>query len=289
MPRAARCQRNGASARTSQPPTAAVPAAENNVSSSMRPPNRHCLVLKARHYALNLTVSRTGSGRGRMPRAKKPARSHAEGGRRVRTAGAYHHGDLQRALLEATEELLESKGVEGFTLREVARRAGVSHGAPAHHFGDVRGLLSEFTAQSFAQLSASMREWRARAPDTAFEQLVASGVGYVDYALRHRARFQLMFRSERLDWDRPSLAAAGADAYGQLVECVERLGREAGAPPELNPEKVALAWSIVHGFATLLIDNRNFAEGVSGGSHARALDAVRRLIESARQAFERRV
>lgn len=224
-----------------------------------------------------------------MPRAKKPARSHAEGRRRVRTAGAYHHGDLQRALLEATEELLESKGVEGFTLREVARRAGVSHGAPAHHFGDVRGLLSEFTAQSFAQLSASMREWRARAPDTAFEQLVASGVGYVDYALRHRARFQLMFRSERLDWDRPSLAAAGADAYGQLVECVERLGREAGAPPELNPEKVALAWSIVHGFATLLIDNRNFAEGVSGGSHARALDAVRRLIESARQAFERRV
>lgn len=220
---------------------------------------------------------------------RTPSRAGGREDARRRAPAAYHHGDLQRALLEATEELLESKGVEGFTLREVARRAGVSHGAPAHHFGDVRGLLSEFTAESFSQLSASMRQSRAQAADIAFEQLVASGVGYVDYALGHRARFQLMFRSERLDWDRPSLAAAGADAYGQLVECVERLGREAGAPPELNSDKVALAWSIVHGFATLLIDNRGFAASVSGGSHARALDAVRRLIESAQQAFERRV
>ncbi len=226
-----------------------------------------------------------------MPAAKKRPRSRPgdQAGARSEPVAAYHHGDLQRALLEATEELLEAAGVEGFTLREVARRAGVSHGAPAHHFGDVRGLLSEFTAESFKQLSVSMRKRRVRAPDTPFEQLVASGVGYVDYALGQRARFQLMFRSERLDWDRPSLAAAGADAYGQLVDCVERLSREAGAPPKLNSDKVALAWSMVHGFAMLLIDNRGFAESVSGGSDARALDAVRRLIRSAQAAFERRV
>lgn len=173
-------------------------------------------------------------------------------------------------------------------MREVARRAGVSHGAPAHHFGDVRGLLSEFTAESFIQLSTAMRQWRERAPSAAFEQLVASGVGYVDYALSHRARFQLMFRSERLDRSRTSLAAAGAEAYGQLVECVARLSREAGAPPELDPDKVALAWSIVHGFATLLIDNEGFAERMSGGSKERALDAIRGLIDSSRDAFERR-
>jgi len=229
------------------------------------------------------------SERRNMPKDEKPSRSRTGARRAVRgrAAAPYHHGDLRRALLEATEELLESQGVEGFTLREVARRAGVSHGAPAHHFGDVRGLLSEFTAQSFEQLSASMRHWQSRAPDTAFDRLVALGVGYVDYALRHRARFQLMFRSERLDWSRPSLAAAGAEAYRQLVECVERLGREAGAPAELDSEKVALAWSIVHGFATLSIDNRGFAKSFAG-SHSRALDAVRRLIESARDAFERR-
>lgn len=218
-----------------------------------------------------------------------PAR---RGGTRVsppagRSTGTYHHGDLQRALLSATEELLEAAGVEGFTLREVARRAGVSHGAPAHHFGDVRGLLSEFTAESFAQLSATMRRRRARAGEAPFDQLVASGVGYVEYALTHRARFQLMFRSERLDWSRPSLAAAGGEAYGQLVECMTRVSRAVGAPPDLDEEKVSLAWSIVHGFATLTIDNVNFAARVTGRSTADALKTMERLLESSRPAFER--
>lgn len=228
-----------------------------------------------------------------MPTSKKrPVRSRSKRNAAARTerrpAGTYHHGDLRRALLDATEELLDSAGVEGFTLREVARRAGVSHGAPAHHFGDVRGLLSEFTAESFAQLSAAMRRRRARAPSAPFEQLVASGLGYVEYAITHRARFQLMFRSERLDPSRASLAEAANDAYGQLVECIDRVGREAGAPPALDGDKVALAWSLVHGFANLLIDNRNFAESVSRGSRARALETLKRLLESSRPAFERR-
>src|SRR5690606_5659937 len=111
--------------------------------------------------------------RARGESAKRERKTPAQSARRERKAsasarragGAYHHGDLRRALLTATEELLEAEGLEGFTLREVARRAGVSHGAPAHHFGDVRGLLSEFTAQSFEQLSATMRRRRARASD----------------------------------------------------------------------------------------------------------------------------
>lgn len=219
----------------------------------------------------------------------KAAKTKARPGRAVRrTGGSYHHGDLRRALLAATEELLEAEGVEGFTLREVARRAGVSHGAPAHHFQDARGLLSEFTAESFQQLSATMRRRRSRAPSTAFDQLTASGVGYVEYALTNRARFQLMFRSARLDLTRSSLAEAAGDAFGQLVECIDRVAREAGAPPELDKDKVALAWSIVHGFATLMIDNRNFAELASGGSRNRALETLERLIGSNRAAFERR-
>jgi hypothetical protein len=83
------------------------------------------------------------------------------------------------------------------------------------------------------------------------------------------------------------LSAAGAEAYGQLVECIARIGREAGARPHLDEEKVALAWSIVHGFATLLIDNTKFAERVSGRSAARALKMLKRLLESSRSAFER--
>lgn len=235
-------------------------------------------------------ISKKRSGRrspGSAARASKRKPKAAASGP-ARSSGGYHHGDLRRALLTATEELVESAGVEGFTLREVARRAGVSHGAPAHHFGDVRGLLSQFTAESFAQLSAAMRRRRGRAPARPFEQLVASGIGYVEYAITHPARFQLMFRSERLDWSRPALAESAADAFGQLVECIDGVSRDAGAPPELDADKVALAWSTVHGFATLLIDNRNFAARVSGGSRARALETLERLIESNRPAFERR-
>jgi AcrR family transcriptional regulator len=235
--------------------------------------------------------------KGRRPRAKgrgapaKPPAVHprhpAPGERRERRkpGAAYHHGDLRQALLQATEALLESSGLEGFTLREVARRAGVSHGAPAHHFGDLRGLLSEFTAQSFDAMAAAMARHRERAGSDAFEQLVASGLGYVEYALAHRARFQLMFRSDRLDWSCEPLIAAGARAYGHLVECTTRIASEAGARDDTLGQKTALAWSIVHGFATLLIDNRKFAEPVRGDT-ARALAMLRDMLELSRPAFE---
>lgn len=86
--------------------------------------------------------------------ARKPSGQKKARGR----TSSYHHGALREALLKAAEAVLLEHGVEGFTLRECARRAQVSHGAPAHHFGDVRGLLSEFTAVSFEQLDALMSE-----------------------------------------------------------------------------------------------------------------------------------
>jgi len=217
--------------------------------------------------------------------SKKPAAARSSKQRAHDTS--YHHGDLRQALLQATEELLESDGLERFTLREVARRAGVSHGAPAHHFGDARGLLSEFTAQSFNDMAAAMATHRERTDADVFEQLVASGIGYVEYALAHRARFQLMFRSDRLDSTRESLIEAGAKAYAHLVECITRITAEAGGPEHLVQQKTALAWSMVHGFATLLIDNARFAEQVEGDS-ARALAMLREMLSLSRPAFEAR-
>jgi AcrR family transcriptional regulator len=200
---------------------------------------------------------------------------------------AYHHGDLRQALLHATEELLESSGLENFTLREVARRAGVSHGAPAHHFVDARGLLSEFTAQSFDDMAAAMAHHREQADADAFEQFVAAGLGYVEYALSHRARFQLMFRSDRLDWTRQSLIEAGAKAYGHVVDCTTRIASGINAPEHMIEQKIALAWSIVHGFATLLLDNTKFAEQVQGDT-ARTLAMLRDMLQLSRAAFEAR-
>ncbi len=181
----------------------------------------------------------------------------------ARAGAAYHHGDLREALLAAAEAVLLEHGIEGFTLRECARRAGVSHGAPAHHFGDARGLLSECTALSFERLDTLMSVYRQRSDPTPFAQFTATGLAYVDFALANRARFQLMFRSDRLDFGNARLGAAGKRVYNQLVEAVTAMRPidERGAVPR---ERIVMAWSLAHGMATLMLDNRAFAELVGG-------------------------
>jgi len=205
--------------------------------------------------------------------------------RRSKPSSPYHHGDLRRALLDAAEAVLEEVGVEGFTLRECARRAGVSHGAPAHHFGDARGLLTEFTAESFTQLEQLTTSMRRTAPADSFAQLLAAGQAYVAYALTHRARFQLMFRTDRTDRGNEHLAAAGDSVYAHLIECMGKVNAEAGAGPSLLTRKTTLAWSIVHGFANLMLDNAGFAQRAAahpGGAQA----LLTQLIELSRPAFE---
>ena len=188
-------------------------------------------------------------------------------------------------MLQAAASVLEDDGVEGFTLRECARRAGVSHGAPAHHFGDVRGLLSAFTAQSFEQLEALTLEYRSKAPPDAFSQLIAGGLAYVDYALAHRARFQLMFRSDRLDLANEQLRRVGQAVFDILRQDMARASAEAGATGVMLQEKTALGWAIVHGFATLMLENAGFASQ-TGGDPRKAHALVRKLLTLSRPAFE---
>jgi AcrR family transcriptional regulator len=213
------------------------------------------------------------------------ARSKRGGGSGGALQAAYHHGALKQALLEVAESVLLDYGVEGFTLRECARRAGVSHGAPAHHFGDARGLLSEFTAVSFEQLEALMQDYRARAAPDGYSQFVATGLAYVDYALAHRARFQLMFRSDRMDHGNQRLVAAGGRAYSQLQETLQLVVTQAKVRSGSLEPKIALAWSMVHGFATLMLDNRQFAT-VVGGDARRAHDLMGELLMRVRPVFE---
>ena len=170
---------------------------------------------------------------------------------------SYHHGDLRRALVEATEALLAEKGPEAFSLREVARRAGVSPAAPAHHFGDAGGLLAAVATAGFDGLAAALSAGQARGGADPRRRLREQGVAYVEFAMRHPGRFRLMFRDALLSPD-PELQRAGNAAFLVLENGVrEAFGIATGGelPPAAWTVVIAL-WSVVHGFAHLAIAGR---------------------------------
>jgi AcrR family transcriptional regulator len=161
----------------------------------------------------------------------------------------YHHGTLRPALLQAAETLLVREGLGALTLRATAREAGVSHAAPAHHFGDLSGLLSELASIGFLRLHAFIEaQERDAIPADRFR---AQMRGYVRFASEHPALFQLMFRSERLDWTNAALSGAGGAAFA-LLTASDRGGRTG----ESGIVGAMARWSYVHGLASLLIDGR---------------------------------
>src|SRR6188768_936815 len=105
----------------------------------------------------------------------------------------YHHRNLREALVDAGRKLLEEKGVRGFTLRECARRAEVSHAAPAHHFASIDDLLAEIATRGYRELIAAMEAEARRAAPQPTARLVAQGIGCMAFAAAHPALFQLMF------------------------------------------------------------------------------------------------
>jgi AcrR family transcriptional regulator len=165
----------------------------------------------------------------------------------------YHHGDLRAALLVAAEAELAERGVEAFSLRSVAKRAGVSHAAPAHHFGDVAGLLTALAAEGHRRFLAAMERREAVAARDATSRLIAAGIGYIDFAVERPTLFRLIFNSNRLKKDDPELATASAATYGILVDLVKaQNGNEVDA---------AAAWAIAHGLADLVMSRR--LEGIA--------------------------
>ena len=178
----------------------------------------------------------------------------------------YHHGDLREALIAAGRRLVEEKGLTGFTLRECARRAEVSHAAPAHHFKSVDDLLAEIAVQGFAELTASMAAEAKRAGSDPAARLVGQGVGYMAFAAAHPMLFRLMFNRETDRFETPALAAAAKAAREMHFAAIE-------AAIPLAPKAVRIrmsdfAWATVHGFITLLLERQ-----IGEGDSSRALKA----------------
>ncbi|MFB8139973.1 TetR/AcrR family transcriptional regulator [Streptomyces parvus] len=178
----------------------------------------------------------------------------------------YHHGDLRRAVLTAALDVIATEGPTGLSLRDLARRAGVSHAAPAHHFKDRTGLLTAVAAEGYALFADAL----TGAPD-----LRERGVAYVRFAATHPAHFQVMFQPDLYRTDDPDLLAARARATDALRAGVADL------PPDGRGEDERLAgvaaWSLAHGFATLLLSG-NLAEALEGRDPEEAFRSLTGLV-----------
>jgi AcrR family transcriptional regulator len=159
----------------------------------------------------------------------------------------YHHGDLRRVLLDEAVKAIEEVGAAGLSLRELARRAGVSHAAPAHHFGDKTGLLTAVATAGYELLASELR--RTGEEPGSFLDI---GIAYIRFALEHRAYFEIMFRPDLLNSDNPELREASSRASALLYEPLMDAA-ENDASLDVLHAGVA-AWSLVHGFATLWLN-----------------------------------
>lgn len=196
---------------------------------------------------------------------KASRRSH------IQKLDTYHHGDLRAALLKAAEELISEVGVESLTLRACARRAGVSHGAPAHHFGSLTGLLTELAIEGFQKLGAIMTTAATKEPSQA---LLSAGLGYIEFAMRAPEQFRIMWRNELLDNGSARLQAAAEVSRQVLRDAlrgayVEVRGR---VPADvLLTARFGLAWCCVHGYACLWVEGSRRSHSLSEAKQMLAL------------------
>lgn len=163
----------------------------------------------------------------------------------------YHHGDLRSALIRTALVVAEEEGADAVTLRHVARRAGVSHAAPYHHFADRAALVAAVAEEGFRQLAVAAEQGRSSSQEPR-HQLFEAGVAYVVFAVENPEHFRLMFSREVADTSPyPGLQGAARDAKAVMERAVSE-----GAGERADSIDVVAAWALVHGLATLLIDEQ---------------------------------
>ncbi len=169
---------------------------------------------------------------------------------------SYHHGDLRRAMTAAAATAVAEQGPAGLSLRELARLAGVSHAAPAHHFGDKAGVLTAVATEGFTLLAAALGE--------AGDDLLAAGVAYVRFAVDHPGHFAVMFDRSLLHGEDADLRAAEQEASDALTGLTS------------DADAARAAWSVAHGFASLWLSG-----AISGPDVVAAAEPVLRRVAPA--------
>lgn len=186
---------------------------------------------------------------------------------------SYHHGALREELITASLKLIAAEGIGAVSLRRVAREAGVSPGAPYHHFADRSSLLAAITVRGSALLEQSLREARQHAP-TAAAALGALIGAYVRFAAENPAYIHLMLRPELSHPENhPEVQAAGEGAITLLTEVVQDCQREGSAPPGDPATLTGLVWALAIGIVTLWLDGPLEARCVDLGTTPQELTA----------------
>lgn len=183
----------------------------------------------------------------------------------------YHHGDLRQSLLDAAAEIVQERGSAGASLREVARRVGVSHAAPYRHFTSKEALLASVAEVGFHELRIALESAAKGKPPAA--ALCDAGIAYVEFAVAQPGYFRVMFSPDAgAPCDYPSLVEASHGAFGVLVMTVQRCIQAGAVRDEPAGDLALVAWSCVHGLATLMLDGMLTEAG--------APDVLARLVTS---------
>lgn len=171
----------------------------------------------------------------------------------------YHHGDLRNSMLAAADVILAKDGLQALTLRACARAAGVSHAAPSHHFGDLRGLLTALAADSFQQLGDVAEEVRTTCRETPRKAFGSLGLAYANFARTNPDRFRLMFRRDLVNYEDETFRNASRRCFAAMTNIIALTrGSPEATLEDLASEHrpglardVVMTWSLIHGFAHL--------------------------------------
>ena len=176
--------------------------------------------------------------------------------RQMKKRKPYHHSNLREALLSSAVRLIAEAGPGGFTLREVARRAGVSHNAPYRHFQNRDALLAAVAAQGYLELNDAMLQAASQQSEP-LNRLKRAGLAYVAFALRRPEHFTVMFETAAFSKEsHPEAAAASELAFSTLLKLVESCQSTGQMTAGNTLQFALLAWTMVHGIAKLAITGR---------------------------------
>ena len=185
-------------------------------------------------------------------------------GQKTEKGSRYHHGDLQNALIRHSLLIIKAEGVAGLTLRKAARHAGVTHAAPAHHFGDLRGLLAAIAERGFSMMAQQMEAAIHDVPEhDPLRRLQAIGLAYIEFAIRNPEHFHAMHHPSLSDkTDYPGLRKESSRSFDLLNAAVEECQQRGVIVKGDTKRLSAFAWSTVHGFAVLAVDGQLEGKGL---------------------------